>query len=163
MTPPTQALARSSVRPLSRSTTDAASDHAVAAAHTPATSRILVLDRGGERQWLLVDAISRAGGEPAVAHTGAQALELLNAPPQDIPALLVGELPDGSARGFVAWARPRFPDLAIVAVAAEAGEATDLYHAGADIVTTPPLDADLLGAKLAAALRRARTLNETVR
>jgi DNA-binding response OmpR family regulator len=122
-----------------------------------------VLDRGGERQWLLVDAISRAGGEPAVAHTGAQALELLNAPPQDIPALLVGELPDGSARGFVAWARPRFPDLAIVAVAAEAGEATDLYHAGADIVTTPPLDADLLGAKLAAALRRARTLNETVR
>ena len=161
MTPPTQALNRSSVRPLSRSTTDAARDHAVAAAHAPATSRILVLDREGERQWLLVDAVTRAGGEAALAHTGAEALEALTEATDDLPALLVGELPDGSARGFVAWARPRFPDLAIVAVATEAGEATDLYHAGADIVTTPPLDADLLGAKLAAALRRAQALNAT--
>ncbi len=159
MTPPTHALARSAVRPLSRSTTDAARDHAAPAAPASATSRILVLDREGERQWLLIDAVTRAGGEAAVAHTGAEALELLNATADDLPALLVGELPDGSARGFVAWARPRFPDLAIVAVATEAGGATDLYHAGADIVTTPPLDPDLLGAKLAAALRRTRALH----
>ena len=159
MTPPTHALARSAVRPLSRSTTDAARDHAAPAARARATSRILVLDREGERQWLLIDAVTRAGGEAAVAHTGAEALELLNATDDDLPALLVGEIPDGSARGFVSWARPRFPDLAIVAVATEAGEATDLYHAGADIVTTPPLDPDLLGAKLAAALRRARALH----
>jgi DNA-binding response OmpR family regulator len=128
---------------------------------TPTASRILVLDRGGERQWLLVDAVTRAGVEAAVAHTGAEALELLTASQNDLPALLVGELPDGSARGFVAWARPRFPDLAIVAVATDAGEATDLYHAGADIVTTPPLDPDLLGAKLGAALRRTRAINAT--
>lgn len=159
MTPPTHALTRSAVRPLSRSTTDAARDHAAPGARASAASRILVLDREGERQWLLIDAVTRAGGEAAVAHTGAEALELLNATDDDVPALLVGEIPDGSARGFVAWARPRFPDLAIVAVATEAGEATDLYHAGADIVTTPPLDPDLLGAKLAAALRRARALH----
>lgn len=161
MTPPTHALARSSVRPLSRSTTDAARDHAGPASSGSATSRILVLDREGERQWLLVDAVTRAGGEAAVAHTGAEALELLKASPKDLPALLVADLPDGSARGFVAWARPRYPDLAIVAVATQPGEATDLYHAGADIVTTPPLDPDLLGAKLAAALRRARSLTAT--
>ena len=159
MTPPTHALARSAVRLLSRSTADARRGHAGPAAPASATSRILVLDRPGERQWLLVDAVTRAGSESAVAHTGAQALEMLNAQAENLPALLVGELPDGSARGFVAWARPRFPDLAIVAVATETGEATDLYRSGADIVTTPPLDPDLLGAKLAAALRRARALN----
>jgi DNA-binding response OmpR family regulator len=159
MTSPTHAPVRLAASRFARSM---AAHHRVTSSDAAsATSRILVLDREGERQWLLVDAVTRAGGDAAVAHTGAHALELLNAADEDLPALLVGELPDGSARGFIAWARPRFPGLAIVAVASEAGEATDLYHAGADIVTSPPLDSDLLGAKLAAALRRARAIDAT--
>jgi DNA-binding response OmpR family regulator len=117
---------------------------------------VLVLDGDGERQWLLSDVVTRAGGDAEVARTGADAVELLRDTDREVHALLVGGLPDGSRRGFVSWARPRFPDLAIVVVANDAAEATDLYNAGADIVTTLPLDPDLIGAKLAAALRRSR-------
>lgn len=127
------------------------------AADDPVSSRILVLDREGERQGLLVDAVTRAGAQPVVVHTAAEAYELLHA----ARALLVGELPDRSASGFVASARPDFPDLAIVAVATQTGEATDLYHAGADTVTALPLDPDLLGAKLTGALRRTRAPRAT--
>jgi DNA-binding response OmpR family regulator len=118
------------------------------------TSTVLVLDGDTDRLGLLDDVVARAGGETVQAATGAEAIEQL----QDggAHALLVAGLPDGSRRGFVSWARPRFPDLAIVAIAVDAQEATDLYNAGADIVTTLPLDPDLLGAKLAAALRRSR-------
>lgn len=122
----------------------------------PTRARILVLDREGDRQGLLVEAVTRAGAHAVVAHTAAEALDLLDAGPDALAALLLGELPDSSAPGFVASARPDFPDLAIVAVATQTGEATDLYHAGADTVTTPPLDPDLLGAKLTGALRRTR-------
>ncbi len=152
VTPPTHALAPPAVHPASeRPRRSIRRDRFASAA-----SRVLVLDQYCERQWLLTDAVSRAGGEVSEARTGADALEQLGSDDASLDAVLVGGLPDGSRRGFVAWARPRFVDLAIVAVAADAGEATDLYNAGADIVTTPPLDPDLLGAKLAAALRRAR-------
>jgi DNA-binding response OmpR family regulator len=120
----------------------------------PETSHVLVLDGDSDRQSILDDIVARAGGETDLATTGADAIELLG--DGGAQALLVAGLPDGSRRGFVSWARPRFPDLAIVAIAADASEATDLYNAGADIVTTLPIDPDLLGAKLAAALRRVR-------
>lgn len=119
-----------------------------------ARNRVLVLDGDQQRQWLLADAVLRAGGDAAVARFGAEALEVLGGPESELHALLVGGLSDGSRRGFVAWARPRFPGLAIVALADDPGEATELYNAGADIVTTPPLDVDLVGAKLGAAIRR---------
>lgn len=120
------------------------------------TSRILVIDGDPERQWLLADAVRRAGDEPAVVRSGAAAVELLREAGAELPAMLVAGLPDGSRRGFVSWARPRFPEVAIVALADDAGEATALYNAGADIVTAPPIDPDLLGAKLGAARRRTR-------
>ena len=159
MTPPTQALARPVVRRLSHHPAEPNRPTAARASRDPITStstssRVLVLDADGERQWALSDAVHRAGGEAVVARTGAEAVKLLAHDADALPALLVGGLPDGSRRGFVAWARPRLPDLAIVALADDAGEATALYNAGADIVTTAPLDPDLLGAKLGAALRR---------
>lgn len=161
MTPPTQALARPVVRRLSHDPAEPSADRRPESrAHrdpvTSTSSRVLVLDTDGERQWALSDAVHRAGGEAIVARSGAEAVKLLAQDADELPALLVGGLPDGSRRGFVAWARPRLPDLAIVAIADDAGEATALYNAGADIVTTAPLDPDLLGAKLGAALRRAR-------
>jgi DNA-binding response OmpR family regulator len=150
MTPPTQALATPAISPIP---INFDSDHRDVARQAE-TSLVLVLDGDSERLGLLDDVVARAGGETAQAATGADAIEQLQAGEAD--ALLVAGLPDGSRRGFVAWARPRFPDLAIVAIAADAQEATDLYNAGADIVTTLPLDPDLVGAKLAAALRRTR-------
>lgn len=123
----------------------------------PITARTLVVEDDRTRQWLLTDAVLRTGDEAALADSGARALEILQDDEVDVPAVLVGGLPDGTRRGFVSWARPRFPELAIVALADDVGEATALYNAGADIVTTPPIDPDLLGAKLAAARRRTRT------
>jgi DNA-binding response OmpR family regulator len=154
MTPPTQALATPVIRPALLHAAHQIRPHDRTPSQAPTTSRVLVLDGDDERQGILADIVTRAGGETELANTGADALDLLRE--DDLDALLVGGLPDGSRRGFVAWARPRFPDLAIVAIAFDAAEATDLYNAGADIVTTMPLDPDLLGAKLAAALRRAR-------
>jgi DNA-binding response OmpR family regulator len=115
------------------------------------TPHVLVVDTDADRRELLADAVTRAGGQSAVAGTGAETIERLG---RETPeCLLIADLPDGSARAFIAWARPRFPELAIVAVGDGAAESTELYHAGADLVASMPLDADLLGAKLAAALR----------
>lgn len=149
MTHSTHALARAAERDLPHADADSAR---VIAAGT----RILVVDGDPERQWLLSDALLRRGVEGAVAPSGADAVALLQDAGADFPAVLVGGLPDGSRRGFVSWARPRFPELAIVTLADDTGEATALYNAGADIVTVPPIDPDLLGAKIRAALRRAR-------
>ena len=154
MTPPTQALAIPVLRPIERPMGDNIRDFRSRSQKQAETSRVLVLDGDSERQSILDDIVARAGGETDLATTGADAIELMA--DGDAHALLVAGLPDGSRRGFVSWARPRFPDLAIVAIAADASEATDLYNAGADIVTTLPIDPDLLGAKLAAALRRVR-------
>jgi DNA-binding response OmpR family regulator len=118
------------------------------------TPQVLVIDSDTHRRELLADVVTRAGGRPAVADTGAETIERLSAETPE--CLLVADLPDGSARAFIAWARPRFPEVAIVAVADGAGESTELYHAGADLVAPMPLDADLLGAKLAAAMRSAQ-------
>jgi DNA-binding response OmpR family regulator len=157
MTPPTQALAAPAIRPLPRLTAEQIRNHDLGPSESPATSRVLVLDGAGERQDLLADAVTRAGGESVLARAGADAIAILRDDEPDL--VLVGGLPDGSRRGFISWARPRHPNLAIVAVARDAVEATDLYNAGADIVTTLPLDPDLLGAELAAALRRARQVH----
>jgi DNA-binding response OmpR family regulator len=120
-------------------------------ASTGATPRVLVLDTEPDRRDLLVDVVTRAGGRHAAAPSGAAAVEQLRA---DTPeCLLVADLPDGSARAFIAWARPRYPGIAIVAVADGVEDSTELYNAGADLVATLPVDPDLLGAKLAAALR----------
>ena len=116
--------------------------------------RVLVIDTDAERRDLLADVVTRAGGRPTIADTGADTLErLADSAPE---CVLVADLPDGSARAFIAWARPRFPEMAIVAVGDGAKDATELYHAGADLVAPMPLDADLLGAKLAAAMRTAQ-------
>ena len=115
------------------------------------TARVLVLDTEADRRDLLSDVVTRAGGQSAAATSGADAIERLKS---DTPeCVLVADLPDGTARAFIAWARPRYPDLAIVAIADGVQESTELYHAGADLVATVPIDADLLGAKLGAALR----------
>jgi DNA-binding response OmpR family regulator len=115
-------------------------------------SRVLVLDHDADRRGIIEDIVARAGGDTVLAESGADAIEALK---RSRPhGLLVAGLPDGSLRGFVAWARPRYPDVAIVAIADDAESQTDLYNAGADIVTMAPLDADLIGAKLGAALRR---------
>jgi DNA-binding response OmpR family regulator len=148
MTPPTQALATPI---LDEVPTSRARDPDAAAA----PNRVLVLDVDGERQDLLADVVTRAGGVSRPAGSGAAAVEIL-LDDEHLQLVLVAGLPDGSPRGFVSWARPRHPDLAIVAVARNAAEATDLYNAGADVVTSLPLDPDLLGAELAAALRRVR-------
>jgi two-component system KDP operon response regulator KdpE len=115
-------------------------------------SRVLVLDHDADRRGIIEDIVARAGGDTVLAESGAAAIEALASSRPH--GLLVAGLPDGSLRGFVAWARPRYPDVAIVAIADDAESQTDLYNAGADIVTTAPLDADLIGAKLGAALRR---------
>jgi len=155
MTPPTQALATSVLRPVPAPPADQTSRNNGSIVRDK-TNQVLVLDTDSERQGLLADVVTRAGGESSLAGTGADALAALR---DDAPnAVLVAGLPDGSSRGFVSWARPRYPDLAIVAVAGDAAEATDLYNAGADVVTTLPLDPDLLGAELAAALRRVQRL-----
>jgi DNA-binding response OmpR family regulator len=119
-----------------------------------ATPRVLVVDTEPDRRDLLADVVTRAGGEHDLAASGADAIEQLRAIGPE--CVLVADLPDGTARAFIAWARPRYPSLAIVAVADGVHESTELYHAGADLVATLPLDADLLGAKLAAALRVAQ-------
>jgi DNA-binding response OmpR family regulator len=144
------------LRPVPRPTGDQISRHERGHDHHTDTNQVLVLDTDGERQALLADIVTRAGGENSLAGSGAEALAALR--DTEPGAVLVASLPDGSARGFVSWARPRYPDLAIVAVASDAAEATDLYNAGADVVTTLPVDPDLLGAELAAALRRVRRL-----
>jgi DNA-binding response OmpR family regulator len=119
-----------------------------------AAGRVLVLDADTERRELLADVVTRAGGKHALAASGAQAIEQLR---EDSPrCLLVAALPDGARAAFVAWARSRHPHLPIVAIADGVEHATELYNAGADIVTTLPIDPDLLGAKLAAAIRRAQ-------
>jgi DNA-binding response OmpR family regulator len=120
----------------------------------PVVGRVLVLDEAGERHALLSDVVTRAGGHPFLAASGAQAIGCLTS---DRPqCLLVAGLPDGSRRAFITWARPRHPELAVVAIAQDPEEATELYNAGADIVITLPLDPDLLGATLAAAMRSAQ-------
>jgi DNA-binding response OmpR family regulator len=124
------------------------------AARRAGAPHVLVIDTDIDRRELLADVVTRAGGRPAVADTGAELLERLGVETPE--CLLVADLPDGSARAFIAWARPRFPEVAIVAVADGAAESTELYHAGADLVASMPLDADLLGAKLAAAMRTAQ-------
>jgi DNA-binding response OmpR family regulator len=118
------------------------------------TPGVLVLDTDPDRRELLADVVARAGGLGDAPATGAEALERLRTDPPE--CLLVAGIPDGSSRAFIAWARPRYPQLAIVAVADGVEEATELYNAGADLVATLPLDADLLGAKLAAAIRAAK-------
>jgi DNA-binding response OmpR family regulator len=157
MTPPTQALATPPIRLVPAPAADQSRRHDRGPSHQPqTTNQVLVLDTDAERQALLADIVTRAGGHHLLAGTGADALtELRGTEPN---AVLVAGLPDGSTRGFVSWARPRYPDLAIVAVASDAAEATDLYNAGADVVTTLPVDPDLLGAELAAALRRVQRL-----
>ena len=123
-------------------------------ARATGTAQVLVIDTDTDRRELLADAVTRAGGRPAVADTGAETIARLDANTPD--CLLVADLPDGSSRALIQWARPRFPEMAIVAVAEGAKEQTELYHAGADLVAPMPLDADLLGAKLAAAMRSAQ-------
>ena len=118
------------------------------------TPRVLVLDTEDDRRDVLADVVTRAGGNHAVAASGADAIEQLRT--ESPECLLVAGLPDGSSRAFIAWARPRYPGLAIVAIADGVEESTELYHAGADLVATLPIDPDLLGAKLAAALRAAQ-------
>jgi DNA-binding response OmpR family regulator len=125
---------------------------------TSVSTRVLVLDASNDRRALLADVVTRAGGEASFASSGAEAIERLGTRrPQ---CLLVGGLPDGSRRAFIAWARPRFPDVAIVAIADQREHATELYNAGADDIALAPIDADLLGAKLAAAVRSVKRLWE---
>jgi DNA-binding response OmpR family regulator len=119
-----------------------------------AAPRVLVIDGDSDRRDLLTDVVTRSGGRPEIAATGAETIELLAA--QAPECLLVASLPDGTARAFIGWARPRYPAVAIVAIADGVQESTELYHAGADLVAPMPLDADLLGAKLAAAMRSAQ-------
>jgi len=145
--------------PLARTRTAFAQPRAVETTETtPArragTPSVLVMDTDTDRRDLLADVVTRAGGRPTVSTTGAEAMERLATEAPE--CMLVADLPDGSARAFIAWARPRYPALAIVAVADGVQESTELYHAGADLVATMPLDGDLLGAKLAAALRSAQ-------
>jgi DNA-binding response OmpR family regulator len=132
-----------------------------AATHTPtviplqseaAVGRVLVLDTAPDRRALLADVVGRAGSEVAIATSGVEAMERLSTRRPDI--VLVADLEDGSTRGFLAWARPRYPEVALVALAGSIEDSTELYHLGADIVETLPLDPDRLGAKLAAAMRR---------
>jgi DNA-binding response OmpR family regulator len=118
------------------------------------TPRVLVMDTDHDRRDLLADVVTRAGGRPDVAGSGADTIARLSTETPE--CLLVADLPDGSARAFIAWARPRYPEIAIVAVADGVEASTELYHAGADLVATLPVDADLLGAKLGAALRTAQ-------
>lgn len=120
----------------------------------PVAGHVLVLDGGEERRALLADVVTRAGGYSTPVATGAQAIERLRE--RQAQCLLVAGLPDGSRRAFINWARPRHPQLAIVAVADDEGQAIELYNAGADIVVTLPFDPDLLGATLAAATRSAQ-------
>jgi DNA-binding response OmpR family regulator len=116
--------------------------------------RVLVMDTDSDRRDLLTDVVTRAGGRPEIGATGAETIGLLA---DDTPeCLLVAGLPDGTARAFIAWARPRYPGVAIVAIAQDVPESTELYHAGADLVAPMPIDADLLGAKLSAAMRSAQ-------
>jgi two-component system OmpR family response regulator len=118
----------------------------------PAAGRVLVLDTSADRRALLADVVGRAGSEVAIATSGVEAMERLSTRRPDI--VLVADLEDGSTRGFLAWARPRYPEVALVALAGSIEDSTELYHLGADIVETLPLDPDRLGAKLAAAMRR---------
>jgi DNA-binding response OmpR family regulator len=118
----------------------------------PASGRVLVLDTDPDRRALLADVVGRAGSEVALAHTGVEAIERLGTRHPDV--VLVADFEDGSPHGFVAWARPRYPELALVALADDIEDATELYRLGADIVETLPLDPDRLGAKLAALMRR---------
>ena len=121
-------------------------------AHAKASAaQVFVLDADGERQSLLSDVVTRAGGEHTLVGSGAEAIERLRS--QTPQCLLVAGLPDGTRAAFVAWARPRYPHVAIVAVANDVTHATELYNAGADLTTLLPFDPDLLGAKLAAAMR----------
>jgi DNA-binding response OmpR family regulator len=115
-------------------------------------AQVVVLEDDDARRDLLSDIVERAGAQPTSVGSGAEALDHLRT--DHVDCLLVGELPDGSAQAFVEWARPRHPELAILAIAAGVADATELYHAGADLVAMLPLDVDLLGAKLAAAMRR---------
>jgi DNA-binding response OmpR family regulator len=117
-----------------------------------AAGRVLVLDTDPDRRALLADVVGRAGSEVALATSGVEAIERLTSRGADI--VLVADFEDGSPHGFIAWARPRYPELALVALADDIEDATELYRLGADIVETLPLDPDRLGAKLAAAMRR---------
>ena len=114
--------------------------------------RVLVLDHDPERQALLADVVGRAGADIMLAGSGVEAMEQLAT--GEAQSLLVADLEDGSLRGFISWARPRYPGLAVIALADDIEGATELYRLGADIVETLPLDPDRLGAKLAAAMRR---------
>jgi DNA-binding response OmpR family regulator len=116
------------------------------------TGRVLVLDTDEGRQALLSDLVARAGTDVVLAASGVEAMDRLRTRRPD--GVLIADLEDGSARGFLAWLRPRYPDLAVIAVAPGIEEATELYLLGADIVETLPLDPDRLGAKLAAVMRR---------
>ena len=118
----------------------------------PAAGRVLVLDTDADRQALLADVVGRAGSEVTFATSGVEAMERLATRRPEI--VLVAGLEDGSARGFLSWARPRYPEVALVALAGSIEDATELYNLGADIVETMPLDPDRLGAKLGAAMRR---------
>ncbi len=118
----------------------------------PASGRVLVLDTDPERRALLADVVGRAGSEVALAASGVEAIERLASRGADV--VLVADFEDGSPHGFIAWARPRHPELALVALADDIEDATELYRLGADIVETLPLDPDRLGAKLAAVTRR---------
>jgi DNA-binding response OmpR family regulator len=111
-----------------------------------------VLDADPERQALLADVVARASADIVLAGSGVEAMDRLET--RRPHSLLVADLEDGSLRGFISWARPRYPDLAIIAIADGVGDATELYRLGADIVETLPLEPDRLGAKLAAAMRR---------
>jgi DNA-binding response OmpR family regulator len=115
---------------------------------------VLVLDADDERRDLLADVVTRAGGEHSLAASGAEAIEQLRS--STAQAILVAGLPDGTRAAFVAWARPRYPHVAIAAVAEHVEHATELYNAGADVVMILPIDHDLLGAKLGAAIRGAQ-------
>jgi DNA-binding response OmpR family regulator len=114
--------------------------------------RVLVVDTDHSRQALLADVVARTGAEVVLAGSGVEAMERLSTRRPDI--VLVADLDDGSARGFLAWAGPRHPDISLVAIADDIEDATELYHLGADLVETLPLDPDRLGAKLAATTRR---------
>jgi DNA-binding NtrC family response regulator len=117
------------------------------------TQTVLILDIDDDRAAVLTDVVARAGGQHVLASTAAEAAEQLQA--GNCACLLVSTVADTTPEAFVAQARELSPDMAIVALAEGARESTALYHAGADLVAELPLDADLLGAKLGAAIRSA--------
>jgi DNA-binding response OmpR family regulator len=114
-------------------------------------SNVIVVDTDSERAELLRDVVARRGAHSIYVATGAEAIELIRA--GQYACVLVADLSDGSARAFVAWARRHFPTLTLVALSRGAEHSTDLYRAGADHVTQVPVDVELLGAQLGAALR----------